>query len=179
MNWYKKAQNTTIGGQRNLFYSKEAEAKALDMGHTMGSWNAMHTCVCTKCKRTASIYDTGKGGLPGIFGSALRERCDGIPDRSANSMDLVSFHARRDRMREEAEKRASQLGHFVDAWTPLNSAVCRKCSSVVQLNNVYTLTDYPDHTGHAVEGPCRCNLETPESYKWEKFTNPNPKNALL
>ena len=59
-----------------------------------------------------------------------------------------------------------------------NSAVCRKCSAIAQLNNVYALSSYPDHSGSAVEIPCRVKFDGDEDYQWEIFTNPDPSGSL-
>jgi hypothetical protein len=179
MNWYRKAQSSTLGGQISPSDSKEANSKASEMGHRMGEWNDFHTCVCVTCNRTASVYDTSKGSPGGIFGSAVREACDGTIDRSAQEVNISSFHERRNLMRQEAEERASLIGHTLGSWTVLNSSVCRKCSAVAQLNNSNTLTSYPDHSGSAVETPCRVYLETPDDWEWEDMQNHDPKHSLI
>jgi hypothetical protein len=65
----------------------------------------------------------------------------------------------RDRIRHEAEKKASKLGHLLFPWTCMNSAMCKKCGKTVYLHNIHGATDAPDMDGRAITQKCDVDFD--------------------
>ena len=92
---------------------------------------------------------------------------------------LEDLHERKEAVREEATKMGEKLGHTLNAWTSLNSCVCRKCGAYAKINGFYGSDEKVSFDGAAFSNPCNVVFNNVDDYEFEEFTNPNPKNAIL
>ncbi len=95
---------------------------------------------------------------------------------------LKEVHSRCDTLRAEATdlgaKLGHKLGHKLEGWTTLQSCYCRKCGMFAKINGVYGKDDGPTFYGSAFINPCKVNFNNGDSYKWQKYENPWPLNAM-
>jgi len=113
-------------------------------------------------------------------------------DPKACRDEFKELHSKRDKMRQTAEKKASELGHKLGPWGIMNISRCRKCGMTCCLPNLIGKTDSPDvingygdsMVGGAATHKCTSNLNVPENYwkesdKFYKDTFKDQDSAII
>lgn len=90
---------------------------------------------------------------------------------------LKELYLKKENLRKKAEKKGAVLGHFLDGWSPMNSCYCRKCGAYAKINGFYSTDEKETFYGAAFMNKCHVNFNNAPEFN--KYKNPNPKNAIL